>query len=116
MEFMALVLSKARFIIRRLLADKWEAAALVFATVAVLSLVAKWWAYPNEHVLAALVHDTSIVVALICSIFGLYFRPRIAIFRTGRRPSWLRETDTDIEWWPEGEEPSHGEGAVRTRT
>ena len=92
-------------IVRRLLVDRWEFAALLLATLAVLSLGLKWWIYPYEHGAASLVHDVSIAAALVFSILGLYFRRRIVVFRTGHRPEWLRDEDTDIEWWPEGEGP-----------
>ena len=94
--------------VQRLLTNKWQVAAFGSALVAAASLVLKWcWPGEGPPQVLLLVHDASVVLALLCSILAYYFQQRIFVGDHPPKPGEWR--DGDIHFQHE-KRPEAGEG------
>ncbi len=79
--------------VQRLLTNKWQLAAFGFASIAVISLVPKWWCHPDPHWLVLLVHDLSVALGLVFAVLAYYFGQRIFSSSHPPRPEEGRDGD-----------------------
>ena len=81
--------------IRRLLTNRWQFASFVAVSIAVVSLIPKWYGHPQPHLSILVVHDLSITIGLVCAVLSYYFEPRTF---SGPSPPQSDE-GRDGDWW-----------------